>query len=1345
MRSATWVGVGVMGALLAACQSDPGGGADVDPSATGTIQLAMSLPAEELRVAGIQFEAIDSDGNVAADAVLPLEEEPLPASRDPELAGRTFADWLVLLPVGTYDVNATPVDENGAPSSFCSAASTRVTVIAGATVEAMLVSFCSGPGSGAIDVTVSFDQAPVFESIDLETSKFVCANESFVATFVAKDPDGLPLNWDWQVSGLPTGASSDSYCLSSTAGRGAFTASQPGEYQLRVAIDDGLSSVAQTIPIFVSDCGDPPVCLGEQNEQSLGQPSTAQVGNCSCEGVGTPQVARERNGITIELDRLFYGPQEPVQVTLNTGGRELNAEGIEILIGGPNTTDSERMVLTRQSAGVYTTANTVLLSGSGATGTSLDGVLELAPGEPFFAVYFPDPNDPALADIETNMIADIGFLDDPNAPVAAVDAAVALTDDEGSSLGKPVGTLVRRDAHPVQVATEEVILWTENDDALERFLTETGGQVVQTEALTPSGQGAQLEAMHRVILPPDPDAARHLTILERFLGEDRELLASNSEVLSIMGRVLELRLNGWTVAVNPRLQYQGAPEISPAEAGQTTHTMQLTSGCMPGDPSRPCTENAPALWAFTALWDGDDARINTAVLDMGFAANSDFRAPASGTFRECDMTANGGPLCAAGAAQGSPTVGNSFFGDRSWHGTGVVATLGGVVNNGEHAAGTGGQVAVPMLYKYDTLAYAFEIGSGINLAVADGASCINISGGYPCNILTNIGPDWNLCSPGGRATICTAVTAALAATAATACAATGWIPFVGAAVCGAATAAVVVATEACFSTLAFGNLAGPMVRAVENARREGVPVVTIAGNALSRDSLPPVLRDYVRLGNQRTEDWRIMPSMAPSAIVVGAVDDQMRNAEFFGDRVDIWAPVRTAYFAPSNVNDPSSSLTRYTIGATSAAAPYVTGVITAMMAVNPELNRNTPGLTDFEKGTIVDRIKSILTDEANSSNNVELVSRGFPSDPRRRAVIDPLAAVTAAAAGRIPDLAAEGYDTTLGFSELDRDDDTPATATPLPFGGSATGTILALPTASGPAATPDVDWYSVTTPAGARPVQFDVRLRYPGSFGRVFISEPGFRRIATDTYRVLAGPSETLRFAVRSPAGEDNVYEVSVGAAEDAIVQMEIFEPSSADTIDVCADDTVVTFEARGSVLFVGPVTVPESQISWRRGATFLGTGSRVSTVFTTGTHDVSVRAYGDVRGEDVIRVNAIPCTSEAPEAIILSPASDSGPNDPEYAYTGYDSALGLWYTDIPVQGLGFDPEDGTLSGGSLVWKTNRTDIQAEVLGTGENLTIRLYSNDCFGVEHVIQLEVTDSDGQVSIPATRIITIWTLC
>lgn len=777
----------------------------------------------------------------------------------------------------------------------------------------------------------------------------------------------------------------------------------------------------------------------------------------------------------------MYGSGDEVSVTVTFNDLEPSAQEIEVAVAASLTADVERLVLQRKGAGVYTTTAALPLTASDGS-TPGDDVLFVLPGTPFHAIYYVDRDDPALKGLTAHLYSDIAFLERLDEPT--VIPKLALTPDE-AALERQTGTLLRAEGLPVQVATEEVIFWERDAAHRQEFLERTGGEVIATTKLEPMGSGESYHAMHLVKVKVPAAAAKRLAMLEEFFDEQSPLVGSNEGALGIVSFVLELQLDGYPVALNPRLQYQAEPVISPAETAKLTHSMQNrgpsgSSTCLPNDPSQPCVENVPALWAYLALFGADQARVNVAVLDMGFATHEDYRAPATGSMVECDMTTHP-PRCGPGAAQGAPTVGNSLFGGRSWHGSGVVQTMGGVVNNGLYAAGVGGQVAVPMLYKYDTASYAFDIGAGIRKAVGDGASCINVSAGYPCRILTNAGPDFDICSPIGRAGICSLVSGSLAAAAGAVCAATAWIPFAGAIACGAASTAVVAATETCIATLAFGNLAGPMASAVRYAASHGVPVVTIAGNRLPPGDLPEVIRDYVSLHNQRTEDWRIMPAMAPEAIVVGAVNGSMDNEHFIGNRVDLWAPIRSTYFAPKNEDDPASPIEAKTIGGTSAAAPYVAGVIAAMQAINPDLDPRSSHLSALERQAIVPKIRSLLLSDDFSFSNAELVALGFNNDPERRQVVDPLSAVQAAAALRsvdpIPDLQVLGFDATVGFSEqLRGSDDVPAAAQMLSPGVEVSGTIVAIPDPAGLVSMPDEDWYRFTMPSGPRAQEAVIRI-----------------------------------------------------------------------------------------------------------------------------------------------------------------------------------------------------------------------------------------------------------------------------
>ncbi len=90
-------------------------------------------------------------------------------------------------------------------------------------------------------------------------------------------------------------------------------------------------------------------------------------------------------------------------------------------------------------------------------------------------------------------------------------------------------------------------------------------------------------------------------------------------------------------------------------------------------------------------------------------------------------------------------------------------------------------------------------------------------------------------------------------------------------------------------------------------------------------------------------------------------------------------------------------------------------------------------------------------------------------------------------------------------------------------------------------------------------------------------------------------------------------------------------------------------------------------------------------------------------------------------------------------AYDGFDQKLGLSYTYVVLEGSATDSEDGILSGSSLTWITDRTDIyQDAFLGNGSIVNAILYSNICTGVWHTLTLTATDSKGNAAVASVKI-------
>ena len=331
--------------------------------------------------------------------------------------------------------------------------------------------------------------------------------------------------------------------------------------------------------------------------------------------------------------------------------------------------------------------------------------------------------------------------------------------------------------------------------------------------------------------------------------------------------------------------------------------------------------------------------------------------------------------------------------------------------------------------------YALETGSAIRRAADDddGASVINLSAGYPCQVLTVLGND-NLCSTGGRAGFCLKVTAAVTTAAAVVCATVGWIPIAGQVACATAISAASLTITACWSFVLAGDiLRGPMEEGVAYALGRGVPVVSISGNKQSGG----LLCDLVSCDNHSVDDWQIIPGVIDGVICVAAAEEYapFANAHFYGRRVDVWATKHHTFFHPPTldaVTGPDAQiLSPDPIGGTSAAAPFVTGIIAMMQAANPGLNPNTPGLTDDERRTIPSRIRDILRTTATPA--ASLPPPTGPADAtevgRRRNLVHAYGLLRAAVAiarpaDRIPDASALGFDVGaaagdehLGFDE----------------------------------------------------------------------------------------------------------------------------------------------------------------------------------------------------------------------------------------------------------------------------------------------------------------------------------------
>jgi hypothetical protein len=430
----------------------------------------------------------------------------------------------------------------------------------------------------------------------------------------------------------------------------------------------------------------------------------------------------------IRLNQIIYTPGSALSTTVTVDPADLDAKPLMLVVTSPDGKDVESVRLKPTTdETIFVTERPITVEFAGSTTQAQDGRLSVKPNEMFIAMY---------TGRAEHTVVDFGVMEDSKATQAPVQILpeIAMTNDERQPppRGKRIGTVTIQGGVPAQLPVEELIFYPRDEKQLEQFLRETRGQVVKTATVVSRAENQRARKAHLVRLSTAKADVEHLPQLRAPLGEKGTLLGSSIAVLRIYSLALQYRLDGFAVAVNPRLQFMGPPSTrdGPLETGwmdAMSSDPDAATGIFADDDSTPGLPadlfGVRSAWVYLALWHKDDQsiplpQIRVAFLDMGFAPNLDFRGIA---VERNIADGTSGP----GSAEDPPTVGNSLSGEKSWHGTGVVTVAGGVLNNQWGSAGTGGQVVTPMLYKMDLVSYAFEPGEAMKLATNDGAAIIN--------------------------------------------------------------------------------------------------------------------------------------------------------------------------------------------------------------------------------------------------------------------------------------------------------------------------------------------------------------------------------------------------------------------------------------------------------------------------------------------------------------------------------------------------------------------------------------------------------------------------------------------
>lgn len=209
--------------------------------------------------------------------------------------------------------------------------------------------------------------------------------------------------------------------------------------------------------------------------------------------------------------------------------------------------------------------------------------------------------------------------------------------------------------------------------------------------------------------------------------------------------------------------------------------------------------------------------------------------------------------------------------------------------------------------------------------------------------------------------------------------------------------------------------------------------------------------------------------------------------------------------------------------------------------------------------------------------------------------------------------------------------------------------------------------------------------------------------------------------------------------------EVEIIQPATGSQFFV--NETV---ELRGSSSDYNAypdLVLADDEVLWQSSLDgVLGNGHEMTVNLSQGSHEICFIAQDDggAMAQDCVTIQVDPEPVDQPPAVsITSPATDvvvNGPDWLDWQYDGYDYGAGMLYKDVYFVGTAIDPEDGALTGGSVVWTTDRTDLQSAQIGTGTSGTFRLHGTDD-SETHVITVTATDSYGHARTEQ-RVIHLW---
>jgi subtilisin family serine protease len=501
-------------------------------------------------------------------------------------------------------------------------------------------------------------------------------------------------------------------------------------------------------------------------------------------------------------------------------------------------------------------------------------------------------------------------------------------------------------------------------------------------------------------------------------------------------------------------------------------------------------------------------------------------------------------------------------------------------------------------------------------------------------------------------------------------------------------------------------------------------------NAAVQSSINAGVVYGIAAGNATTTACSQSPSSAPNAIVVGATDASDTFAYFsnYGSCVHINAPgvnITSAWIGSNTATN--------TISGTSMASPHVVGAAALYLQVNPSA---TPAAV--KAALTGNATPNVITGVPGGTPNL-LLYTGFLSAPPAP-VANFTSSCTALAcafdAGTSTGLSSATYGWTFGDASTGSGK-TPShtyasggnysvTLTVTDANGTSSKTSLVTVSAPSGNAAP-VARFTATCPAlqctfDASTSSDDVGIvSYAWAWGNGRTET----KLVPVTKNTFATPGTyTITLTVTDGGGLTHSVTQAVPVPTPATPP-----PNQAPTAAITAPAVGTSVVQGTSVSFAGTGSDPEqgaltgAALVWTsslNGA--IGTGTAfATTTLAVGTHTITLTAK-DAQGATgtatrTVTVTAPPPPNQAPTATITAPAA------------GTSVVQG---TSVSVAGTGSDPEDGALSGASLVW----TSSLDGAIGTGTSFATTTLSVGT----HTLTLTAKDAQGATGT-ATRTLTV----